>query len=382
MCTFTVGIVTVSPASKSPASNTSTPPVETSPTTSNTARTPSDGTAFDSGWQPDRLLDRYEVRTFDLGRDPDGEDPITATLIRKPTTSAHASKGAVLYVHGFTDYFFHEPLADHFHERGYAFYALDLRKCGRSLLAQHTPHFARDLAVYDLELGLALDAIADDFSVDTPVLVAAHSTGGLITPLWLDRLRAASPERHARVSGLLLNSPWLDLQGEPVLRSYPVTMFIKGVAAVRPFEKLSRELSGAYGESLHVDSHGEWSYDLTMKPLGGFPVTFGFLNAVRSGQRHLHHGIDVGVPTLVLRSDKTKFAKYYSSAVDVADAVLDVSQIARWSGSLGGHVTVAPITGARHDVFLSVASARAQAYAEVDRWLDSVVEPIRQEHAS
>ena len=238
-------------------------------------------------------------------------------------------------------------------------------------------------------------------SVDWPAIrdrvfgrIDPISTGGLqyrelkcenITvydPLWLDRLRAASPERHARVSGLLLNSPWLDLQGEPVLRSYPVTMFIKGVAAVRPFEKLSRELSGAYGESLHVDSHGEWSYDLTMKPLGGFPVTFGFLNAVRSGQRHLHHGIDVGVPTLVLRSDKTKFAKYYSSAVDVADAVLDVSQIARWSGSLGGHVTVAPITGARHDVFLSVASARAQAYAEVDRWLDSVVEPIRQEHAS
>ncbi|GAC49857.1 alpha/beta hydrolase [Gordonia aichiensis] len=336
----------------------------------------------DSGWQPDGFLDHFEVRTFDLGPDPDGEDPITATLVRKPSTASTATKGAVLFVHGFTDYFFHAPLADHFHDLGYAFYALDLRKCGRSLLEHHTPHFARNLAVYDLELGLALDAIADDITEDTPVLVAAHSTGGLITPLWLDRLRTQSPGRHARVSGLLLNSPWLDLQGAPVLRTYPVTMFIKGIAALRPFEKLSRDLSAAYGESLHVDSHGEWAYDLAKKPLGGFPVTFGFLNAVRSGQRHLHRGIDVGVPTLVLRSDKTKFAKHYSPTVDAADVVLDVSQIAHWSGSLGGHVTVAPITGARHDVFLSVESARAQAYAEVDRWLDSVVEPARQEHAS
>ncbi|SKZ48313.1 lysophospholipase [Mycobacteroides abscessus subsp. abscessus] len=366
-CAFTVEIVTVSPESTSQQS---------------TSSVQDDPTDRDSGWQPDGFLDHYEVRTFDLGPDPDGEDPITATLVRKPTAPAAAINGAVLYVHGFTDYFFHEPLADHFHDRGYAFYALDLRKCGRSLLDGQTPHFVRDLAAYDLELGLALDAIADDFTADTPVLIAAHSTGGLITPLWLDRLRTASPERHARVSGLLLNSPWLDLQGKPVLRSYPVTMVVKGLAAVRPFETLTRELSAAYGESLHVDSHGEWAYDLTKKPLGGFPVTFGFLNAVRSGQRHLHHGIDVGVPTLVLRSDATKFAKSYSPAVDAADVVLDVTQIARWSGSLGGHVTIAPIAGARHDVFLSVESARTQAYSEVDRWLDTVVDPSPARSAS
>jgi alpha-beta hydrolase superfamily lysophospholipase len=109
--------------------------------------------------------------------------------------------------------------------------------------------------------------------------------------------------------------------------------------------------------------------------MGGFPVTFGFLNAVRSGQRRLHRGIDVGTPALVLRSDKTHFAKTYSASTDRADAVLDVRQIARWSGCLGGRVSTVPIPDARHDVFLSVPHAREHAYREVDDWLARTIRP-------
>ncbi|WP_373855304.1 alpha/beta hydrolase [Gordonia desulfuricans] len=343
-------------------------------TSSETTDTGTITEAAASGWQPDHFLDRYEVRTIDLGPDPDGEDPITATLIRRPHAAADARYGAVLYVHGFTDYFFHEPLAEHFAERGRAFYAIDLRKCGRSLQDQHTAHFTTDLRCYDEELGKAVDIIVDELGPDTQILVAAHSTGGLITPLWLDRLRRDDPARHAHISGLLLNSPWFDLQGKPVLRTFPVSMALKAIASVKPKTVIPQELSSAYGESLHQDSRGEWSYDLTLKPLGGFPVTVGFLDAVRTGQRHLHHGIDVGVPSLVLRSDKTYFSGEYSAAVDVADAVLDVGQIAQWSGCLGNRVTTIPVTDARHDVFLSVAHAREQAYREVDAWLAATVD--------
>ncbi|GAB24658.1 hypothetical protein GOPIP_070_01370 [Gordonia polyisoprenivorans NBRC 16320 = JCM 10675] len=320
-------------------------------------------------WQPDRFLDRYEVATIALRPDPDDEDPITATLVRRPAAERHAEHGAVLYIHGFTDYFFHEPLADHFANLGYAFHAIDLRKCGRSLESHHTPHYATDLRVYDEELNAAIDLIVAELGADTPIIVGAHSTGGLIAAMWLDRLRRNDSARHRRIAGLMLNSPWLDLQGEALLRTYPVSMLIKAVAAVRPKTVIPQELSAAYGESLHDSANGEWSYDLERKPMGGFPVTFGFLNAVRTAQRRLHHGIDVGVPALVLRSDKTHFSRSYSTAIDAADAVLDVTQIAAWSGSLGNRVTTIPITDARHDVFLSVAHSREQAYREVDTWL-------------
>ncbi|MBN0971752.1 alpha/beta fold hydrolase [Gordonia sp. JH63] len=322
-------------------------------------------------WQPDRFLEDYRQRVLPLGPDPDGESPITATLVRRAESSP--ARGAVLYVHGFTDYFFHEPLADFFVDRGYAFYAVDLRKCGRSWQSHHTPHFTTDLAMYDEELNASLRIILDELGPDCRVVVAGHSTGGLITALWLDRLRQREPALHAAVDGLLLNSPWFDLQGDAVLRTLPVTLLVKAIAAVAPTRVIPKELSQAYGESLHDSAHGEWNYDLSAKPLGGFPVTFGFLDAVRSGQRRLHRGIDVGVPALVLRSDKTHFARTYSASTDHADAVLDVTHIARWSGCLGGRVTAVPIPDARHDVFLSVAHAREHAYREVDHWLSAVL---------
>ena len=330
-------------------------------------------------WRPDQFLDHYELLTLPLEPDLHDENPISATLIRKPGAieADGSQRGAVLYVHGFTDYFFQEELADFFHDQGYAFYGIDLRKCGRSLAIHHQPHFATDLAIYDEELNQALDLIAEELAaVGAPerIIVAGHSTGGLITALWVDRLRESDPQRHARLVGLHLNSPWLDLQGEPVLRSGAATRLIKAVAGQRPKLQVPRELSSAYGESLHSDSGGEWTYDLERKPLGGFPITFGMLNAVREGHKRIHRGIDAGVPVLVLRSDKTRFAASYDVSVDTADCVLDVKQIAQWSSFLGHRVLSVAIPDARHDVFLSKARPRARAYETTADWLAHDVE--------
>ena len=322
-------------------------------------------------WRPDEFLDRFDALRLPLGDDPDGDGPIEATLVRAPRGPA-ATCGAVLYVHGFTDYFFQEAVAEFFTERDYDFYAVDLRKCGRSLRDDDQPHYITDLAFYDLELGAALDVITEESdSPGSRVLVVGHSTGGLITSLWLDRLRESDPDRHRRVKGLLLNSPWLDLQGEPLLRSDAVGAVIAGVGRLRPRTVVPRDLSQAYGDSLHVTRNGEWTYDVRCKPLTGFPVTFGWLSAVRAGQRRLHRGIDVGVPTLVLRSDKSRFADAYRPEVDTADCVLDVDQIAQWSGVLGRRVWAVAVPDARHDVFLSLETPRRIAYREVQTWLNT-----------
>ena len=98
-------------------------------------------------WEPD-VLAGYWQQTFELGPDPDGEGRLVATLVRRGEADPSATR-AVLAVHGFTDYFFHTELADHFAGRGFAFYALDLHKCGRSWRDGQTPHFTTDLARYD-----------------------------------------------------------------------------------------------------------------------------------------------------------------------------------------------------------------------------------------
>ena len=95
------------------------------------------------------------------------------------------------------------------------------------------------------------------------------------------------------IGGLILNSPWLDLQGRAAMRSPAVTAVIRGVGITRGLTVLPQELSPAYGDSIHESRHGEWKYNLELKPLGGFPVTFGWIRAIRNGHALLQAGLDV-----------------------------------------------------------------------------------------
>ena len=321
-----------------------------------------------TAWEHD-VLPGYWQQTLPVGLDPDGEGELVATLVRAGE-HAPAVRHVVLLVHGFTDYFFHTEVADAFIDRGFAFYALDLHKCGRSWRQGQTPHFTTDLSRYDTELERAVDIIGAATG-GAKVLVYGHSAGGLIVSLWLDRLRGATAATH--VNGLVLNSPGLDLQGPAILRSF-------GTAAIGAVSRFRKKLvarsptEGGYGSSLHRDYHGEFEYDLTWKPVGGFPVTFGWINAIRRGHARLHRGLDVGVPNLILRSDHSVREVPDPDLIQRGDAVLDVKQIARWAGCIGNRTTVVPIVDAKHDVFLSLAEPRAAAFRELGNWLDWYVQ--------
>lgn len=314
-----------------------------------------------TGWEPD-VLPGYWQQPLALGPDPDGEGELVATLVARGRPQPRPDR-AVLVVHGYTDYFFHTELADHFAERGFACYALDLPKCGRSRRDGQTPHFTSNLAYYDAALQSALDVVGAH-----EVLIYGHSAGGLIVSLWLDRLRrrgATGP-----VTGLVLNSPFLDLHGPAILRTPPTSAALIALARVRKMTVIRKPTPGGYGTTLHRDFTGEFDYNLDWKPVGGFPVTFGWINAIRRGQKQLHRGLDVGVPSLILRSDRSVAEAGDPELIHRGDAVLDVTQIARWAGCIGNRLTVVPVTDAKHDVFLSLPEPRAAAYRELDIWLD------------
>ena len=323
-----------------------------------------------TGWLPD-VLPGYWQRTIPLGSDPAGEGDIAATLIRRGEPTG-TERRAVLAVHGYTDYFFNTALADHFADRSFAFYALDLRKCGRSRRDGQTPHFITNLAHYDAELEHALSAIREQGPRGQPgrVLVYGHSSGGLIVPLWLDRLRRRNPGAHAGVGGLVLNSPFLDLHGPAVLRLFVASAVIAGLSRVWSKGVVRNPTESGYGTTLHRDYQGEFDYDLQWKPVGGFPITFGWLHAVRRGQIRLHRGLDVGVPNLILRSDHSVPESSDPASMQSGDAVLDVTQIARWAGCIGNRTTVVPVPDAKHDVFLSLTGPRELAYRQLDVWLN------------
>ena len=274
-------------------------------------------------------------------------------------------------MHGYTDYFFNTELADHFSARGWRFYGLDLDRCGRSWRKGQTPHFTTDLARYDRELEWAAAIIRAE-NPTAEVLVYGHSTGGLVVSLWLDRVRRRGDTAAMGIAGLVLNSPFLDLNGPAILRAKATSTAIGAVSRVRKTRVVRGSGTGGYGLTLHREYHGEFDYNLAWKPLGGFPITVGWIHAIRRGQATLHRGLDVGVPNLVLRSDHSVAETAETDVLQRGDAVLDVAHIARWAGCLGNRTTSVPIVDAKHDVFLSLAEPRATAYTELDRWLEQL----------
>lgn len=286
-----------------------------------------------------------------------------ATLIHVP--AIQNTRGAVLYVHGFADYFFQTHLAGHFTARGYDFYAVDLRRYGRSLRPGDIPYFVTDLAKYGEELDRAATQIRADGHQHLVVL--AHSLGGLIAPLWLHDRRGT-----VRADALVLNSPWLDLQKNWLLRTAG-TWLVRAIGPVLPHLAIPQGLNSVYAESIYRGAHGEWEFNTVWKPLTPQPIYLGWLAAVRRGQARLHKGLDLPMPVLVMHSDESRLdLKQWSPAAMSADTVLDVAQIERWATSLGPDVTTATIAGGLHDLFLSSLPVRQQAFATMDTWLDRV----------
>ncbi|MBE1484555.1 alpha/beta hydrolase [Plantactinospora soyae] len=315
--------------------------------------------------EPDLLGPPYERQTIDLGRDDEG--PVLATLVRRRAT--RDSDRAVLYVHGFVDYFFQTHLADFFVEQGWHFYALDLRKHGRSLLPHQTPNFCADLAEYFPELDAAARIIRETDGIRT-LLVNGHSTGGLITPLWAHARRTAGI-----IDGLFLNSPFFDLN-LPWLVRRPMVAALCGLTRLGrrlPYRAIPVGLPDVYGRSLHADHQGEWSYDLGWKPVAGFPIRAGWLAAIRRAQRQLHAGLDIPVPILVSSSSRSFRGRRWHDSATAADAVLDVAQMARWAPKLGRHVTLIRFDGALHDLTLSGPAVRQQVFTELSRWVSAYV---------
>jgi alpha-beta hydrolase superfamily lysophospholipase len=312
--------------------------------------------------QWDILGEPYEQMILNL--DPDDEGDVTATLVRR---RAEGPPGrAVLYLHGYVDYFFQTHLADFYVRHGYHFYALDLRKYGRSLGGHQTPNFCTDVSDYFAEIDEAVRIIREHDGHDV-LLVNGHSTGALIAALWAHHVR-----RQGKVQALFLNSPFFDFKEPWVLRR-AVAPILASVGALRPFAALPRGVGSIYGRTLHRSQDGEWDYDLTWKPLTGYPVRLGWLRAIRRAHLRLRAGLDIDVPILVACSTRSHLPRRYAEVAHIADAVLNVEHIVRWAPNLGRHVTIVRIEGGRHDLTLSRAEPRQRMFDELGRWLGAYV---------
>lgn len=305
----------------------------------------------------DLLIDSsFTIEQFDLGQE-NGLD-LVATLLSSPLKDSSSSK-AVLYIHGFGDYFFHLHLASFYHQLGFNFYALDLRRAGRSLKDNMRNNYTSDLTEYFQEIDSAVARIQlnNDYLV-----INAHSQGGLIASLY-----ANDKGEQDLVDAYILNSPFFDLKTNFILSI--AEAYFNLIGKYNPTHPLPIGPEGLYTKSLHKDYYGEWEFNTTWKPIEGVPLYAGWVRAVRKGHQMVEDGLHIDKPILVLHSDQTIQASTYTPEILESETVLDVEDIKRGATQLGNQVTVVEIPGALHDVVLSKESVRNQAFKEMENWL-------------
>lgn len=328
------------------------------------------------GWTPDELPG-FEKLEIPLPSEGDGE--LAATLVRAPGVGRSAAswgklERAVLYVHGYVDYFFQAHLAEEFERAGFAFFALDLRRAGRSLRPGNVPFQIRHVDDYFPEIDRSLEEL-ERLGFPHAALLA-HSTGCLVASLYARR-----GERAASLDCLLLNSPFFEFRATPLERQ--ALRIVAWIGRRAPRLPAPVSLNPAYGGTLHESVEGSWTYDLEKKPHRGFGITSGWIAAIADGHRELQSGLGLSLPILVLHSAQSHAPGRGVTPRDHgADIVLDVEHMKRFAPSLGANVELAEFADGLHDLVLSRPDVRERVVArmiEFARLHTSSSEPSQQE---
>ncbi|MFT3887660.1 MAG: alpha/beta hydrolase [Arachnia sp.] len=311
-------------------------------------------------WAPDTELDGFEQWVFPLPEEPtyalEPEKSLVATLVRAGEPS---STRALLYVHGWNDYFFQRHLADEVTALCYDFYALDLRRYGRSLRPKQLAGYIAQLSDYFVELDLAVERIRAEGHEH--VVLMGHSTGGLVSSLY-------AHERPGTFDALVLNSPWLEMQGNAILRPATQPVF-SAVRAVAPTTALPAVEVGHYQRAIHASLDGEWDFNVNLKGDPAFLLRIGWLAAIMEGHAQVSAGLEIDCPILVGVSERSDFRRKWDEALTKADIVLDVDRIVERAAGLGRLVVIARFTDAMHDLVLSAPDVRSQVFAEYARFI-------------
>lgn len=326
-------------------------------------------------WRTDILGQDFVSRTIELLDDAEGA--CVATLVRARATQN--ARMTVLYLHGRNDYFFQTEMAHRLTEAGVAFYALDMRKYGRSLRPHQTIGYTDDLLVYDEEIGQAIELIREERD-DEPLVLMGHSTGGLIATLWA--------HRHPGVlSGLILNSAWLEMQSMSAWRG-AMAPVIGRIAAHNPMWEVPTGGAGLYGRSLagrassglpipdgltdDDPSVAGWPLAHEWKRPESYPVPASWLEAIMAGHDTVEKDVALECPVLSMVSTSSYFDEEWSERAFTSDTVLDPAVIAQRSLNLSDLVTIARFPG-KHDLVLSDAPVREAVYAAICGWLEAFV---------
>lgn len=310
-----------------------------------------------SQWMPDVLGDGYEMRYVDQPDDYSGK--VRSTIVRKLSPCA-GDKG-VLYVHGFNDYFFNAEMGDRFVDSCYNFYAVDLRKYGRSIMEGQEMFQVHNMNEYFPDIDSAIVQMKRDGVKE--IVLMGHSTGGLITSLYMNN----HPDKSIKV--LILNSPFLDWNQSKFQEKFAIPL-LDTFGGMFPNKKIPQGGGNLYARSLLKKYGGDWDYNTDWKLEVSPAVDVSWIKAIDEGQFILQNDSHIDVPILLMHSDASYKKGSPADAYRYSDAVLDVDDISSYGRELGIIVTEITVKGGLHDLVLSRKEVKDALYDFMFSWLD------------
>jgi pimeloyl-ACP methyl ester carboxylesterase len=260
--------------------------------------------------QTGEAAEGYEEVPLPPGHDePHGR---CAAVLRR--RSARPSKRAVIYLHCMRDAFVPADLASWYTDRGFHFYAADLRTPGAAGRAAPGGSLEAPASYFGC-LDAAVRHARDADGIETVVL-CAHGAGALIAALWCHARRGRLP-----ADALVLTSPEFGPSSSWRGRAVP------GADQGRPPRHPARLLAGA--------------------------------------QRRLRRGLDIGCPVLVMCPSASWDAPGGAGGLLAARVLTG----GRATMRLGAHVTWLKLEGGQPGQALPEGPDRKRFFDELGRWL-------------
>lgn len=306
---------------------------------------------------PDYLGENLRARALPLPNNSQGD--AVATLVHHHPPTRPPARFAVLYVHGWSDYFYNLEQAEFFTSHGGEFYAVDMHGVGRSLRPHQIAGYVPDLREYFFDLDAAVETIRSNHP-DLPLVLLAHSQGALSTALWL--------REQGSADAWILNSPWLDQPFSPLVRT-ALTPVANLWGAYRPRGPIPISSPQLYERTISQTYGAEWPINDQWRVDPNRPARPGWARAILQAQNEIARGLNLTVPILVLTSDASLIRPWWSEEMRHVDVITDVRRTWHALPRLGRNYTLLKVRGAVHDVFLSPPAVRERAYRGLEEWL-------------
>ena len=255
------------------------------------------------------------------------------------------STRAVVYVHGYNDYFFNQELAQRFVDNGYSFYAIDLHGYGKSATKGKTDFYMSDIADYYPEITKTIEYAKSLGALK--IVLLGHSQGGLITSLYAKDIGG--------IDALVLNSPFFGFYTS-WFNKYIALPVVGLLSHFNPHGVMAGGETNIYGENLYKKYH----FDSNLKHLVSQDKPLAWFDALMIAQGRVMSGLNLSIPTLLLHSSRSGIED--SLDIENSDVVLDIQDMKNGAKNLSKNIELIAIDGAIHDIFLSKESAKNKAY--------------------